>query len=37
MKFNDALRRFDYFKKIKNKKILDFGCGYGEFLEKSKK
>ena len=30
---NDYLRYFNFFKKfIKNKKILDYGCGYGQFL-----
>ena len=30
---NDNLRYFNFFKKyIKNKSILDYGCGYGRFL-----
>ncbi len=35
---NDDLRRFNYLKnKIKNKKLLDFGCGKGKFLSLAKK
>ena len=35
---NDDLRRFNYLKnKIKNKKLLDFGCGKGKFLALAKK
>ena len=34
----DDLRRFEYFKNfIKNKKILDYGCGWGGFLELTNK
>ncbi len=34
----DDIRRFEKFKKfLKNKKICDFGCGYGGFLSLSKK
>lgn len=36
--FDDNLRRFNQFKKyIKNKDILDFGCGNGDFLSLVKK
>lgn len=35
--FNDDLRRYNKFKNlIGNKKILDFGCGWGGFLNKFK-
>jgi 2-polyprenyl-3-methyl-5-hydroxy-6-metoxy-1,4-benzoquinol methylase len=35
---DDDLRRFEHFKKfIKNKKILDYGCGWGAFLELANK
>lgn len=33
-RFNDSERRFfDYFKFVSGKKILDFGCGNGDFLQ----
>jgi 2-polyprenyl-3-methyl-5-hydroxy-6-metoxy-1,4-benzoquinol methylase len=36
-KIIDAKRRYIQFKKnIRNKKILDYGCGFGEFLKESK-
>ena len=35
---NDDIRRFNYLKnKIKNKSLLDFGCGKGKFLKIAKK
>ena len=35
---NDDIRRFKYLKnKIKNKSLLDFGCGKGKFLALAKK